>query len=69
MASIAPDELRHAALGWAVHAWAEQRLELDARERVRRARDEAAAALLREARETREEHALASAMASLLWAA
>ena len=69
MASIAPDELRHAALGWAVHAWTEQRLGVEARARVRRARDEAAEALLREARETPAEHALASAMASLLWAA
>ncbi len=69
MSMIAPDELRHAALGWAVHAWAERRLPRDARERVRHARDEAARALLDEARATREESSLAEAIASLLWAA
>jgi hypothetical protein len=42
---IAPDEMRHAALGWAVHAWAMERLESNACDRVRAARDEAAEAL------------------------
>ena len=69
MRDIAPDELRHAALGWAVNAWIERRLSPDARARVKAARDEAARALLAEARATREEHALATAIAEQLWAA
>jgi rubrerythrin len=69
MKEIAPDELRHAAVGWAVHAWIDRRLGREARERVRAARDEAARALVEQARATREEHALASAIAEHLWAA
>jgi hypothetical protein len=42
MRAIAPDELRHAALGWAIDAWAKTRLSNDANARVRAARDEAA---------------------------
>jgi hypothetical protein len=69
MREIAPDELRHAALGWAVDAWITRRLSNDARERVRLARDEATRALLEETRHAREEHALATALAEQLWAA
>ncbi len=43
--AIALDEMRHAALGWAVHAWASERLGRDALERVQSARDEAVRAL------------------------
>lgn len=49
MREIAPDELRHAALGWAIAAWTETQLSEEARERVRRARDEAARAMLQNA--------------------
>jgi hypothetical protein len=49
MRAIAPDELRHASLGWAVAAWAETRLSGDARERVRAAREEAVRDLLQNA--------------------
>ncbi|HEY2366339.1 MAG TPA: ferritin-like domain-containing protein [Polyangiaceae bacterium] len=38
--SIAPDELRHAALAWAVAEWIEPRLSAEARARVERARVE-----------------------------
>jgi hypothetical protein len=38
MASIATDETRHAALGWAVAAWAETRLDGEGRARVHAAR-------------------------------
>jgi hypothetical protein len=48
MASIAPDETRHAALGWAVAAWADAKLDADARARVEGARREAIAELRRE---------------------
>ena len=41
MASIAPDETRHAALGWAVAAWADRQLTPEARVRVRRAQEDA----------------------------
>ena len=43
--AIASDELRHAALGWAVHAWVSEKLDREARDRVRTARDEAVRAL------------------------
>ena len=42
MRQIAPDELRHAALGWAVAAWANTRLSSTAQRRVREARHTAA---------------------------
>jgi len=45
MASIAPDETRHAALGWAVAAWADARLDAAARARVRDAQRKAIAEL------------------------
>jgi len=45
MASIAPDETRHAALGWAVAEWAEAQLTEEARGRIRAAQDAAVAAL------------------------
>jgi hypothetical protein len=41
--AIAPDELRHAALAWAVAAWIEPRLSTAARSRVEHARAEAIA--------------------------
>jgi hypothetical protein len=50
MRAIAPDELRHASLAWAVAAWADARLSAQARERVRRARDAAVRDLLQNAR-------------------
>ncbi len=42
MRAIAPDEVRHASLAWAVAAWIEPRLSPAARARVRRARADAA---------------------------
>jgi hypothetical protein len=45
MGSIAGDETRHAALGWAVATWASTKLTPEERERVRGARDHAVAAL------------------------
>lgn len=45
MASIAPDELRHAALSWRVAAWLEPRLGVSGRARVDEARRGALAAL------------------------
>ena len=69
MTGIAPDELRHAALGWAVHGWIETRLAPAARARVRAARDESARALLERTRSSPEEHALATALSAALWAA
>jgi hypothetical protein len=50
MREIAPDELRHAALAWAVATWADGLLSEDARVRVRTARDDAARALADDAR-------------------
>ena len=41
----APDEMRHAALGWAVHAWASGELGREACERVRAAKRDAVRAL------------------------
>ncbi len=49
MRAIAPDELRHAALGWAIADWADTQLSSEARERVRHAREEAARHLLQSA--------------------
>jgi hypothetical protein len=46
MAGIARDETRHAALSWAVDAWASERLAPAARRRVRAARHEAMERLL-----------------------
>ncbi len=43
MRVIAPDELRHASLAWAVAAWIEPRLDPSARSRVRSARARTAA--------------------------
>jgi hypothetical protein len=48
MSRIGPDETRHAALSWAVDAWAGERLPAAARRRVRDARHEATAELIRE---------------------
>ncbi|RKG59214.1 hypothetical protein D7V80_37255 [Corallococcus sp. CA054B] len=41
LGAIAPDELRHAELSWAIDAWALEQLSPDARERVEAARREA----------------------------
>ncbi|RKH51069.1 hypothetical protein D7W81_40775 [Corallococcus aberystwythensis] len=41
LATIAPDELRHAELSWAIDAWALEQLSPEARERVEAARREA----------------------------
>lgn len=68
MAAIAPDELRHAALGWAVAEWVHANLADDARARVRAARDEAARSML-EAAASETERALAAALMQELWAA
>ena len=46
MRAIAPDELRHAALGWAIAAWADRGLDESARTRVAAARSRAVSALL-----------------------
>jgi hypothetical protein len=69
MRGVAPDELRHAALGWAIDEWTRRRLSRDARVRVRAARDEATRALLEETRGSVEAHALATAIAGQLLAA
>jgi hypothetical protein len=62
MRAIADDELRHAALGWAVAAWAEARLDEAARDRVSDARRAAA-------RDLSADSALASELGRSLWAA
>lgn len=49
LGAIAPDELRHAELSWAIHAWALGRLSPEARARVESAREEAWRALERDA--------------------
>ena len=49
LGTIAPDELRHAELSWAIDAWALGRLSVDARARVEAARREAWLALERDA--------------------
>jgi len=66
MRAIAPDELRHAALGWAVDAWAKTRLSDEANDRVRTARDEAARNLLQNASNRRDAR-LASALHAEVW--
>ena len=66
MRAIAPDELRHAALGWAVDAWAKTRLSNEANVRVREARDEAAADLLQNA-SNRADAPLVTALHAQLW--
>jgi len=48
LVGIAEDEARHAALAWSVARWAEPRLTMEGRRRVRHARELAAAALARE---------------------
>ena len=65
MRSIAPDELRHAALGWAVDAWATSRLSEEANARVRAARDEAARDLLQNTRN--DDRRIASALHAAVW--
>lgn len=62
LGSIAPDELRHAELSWAIDAWALGRLSPEARQRVETARREAWRALEREA----EESTLSEAVARLV---
>jgi hypothetical protein len=52
LGTIAPDELRHAELSWAIDAWALGRLAPEARARVEAARREAWLALEREAEES-----------------
>ncbi|MCY1036718.1 hypothetical protein OV207_35105 [Corallococcus sp. BB11-1] len=49
LGAIAPDELRHAELAWAIDAWARTRLSEDARARVEAARHEAWLVLERDA--------------------
>ena len=49
MRVIAPDELRHASLGWRVAKWIEPRLSPSARARVERARGDAIRACIRNA--------------------
>ena len=69
MREIAPDELRHAALGWAVAAWAESKLDAQARARVRSARNEALTRLLAMTCQDPRTRTLRTAMAaSGLWA-
>jgi len=63
--AIASDEMRHAALGWAIHAWASEKLDRDARDRVQAARDEAVRALTSRVGGDR----LATALQRELWAA
>jgi hypothetical protein len=48
MRGIARDEARHARLSWDVAAWLDRRLDADARQRVKAARERAAEELLRE---------------------
>ena len=83
MRAIAPDELRHAALGWAVAAWADARLDKDARARVAGARSRAVRDLLQNARiepipsvaratgapSARDQARLAAAMRDEVWSA
>jgi hypothetical protein len=52
MEIIAPDESGHAALSWAIDAWAAERLGRAARRRVREAREEASALLIRDVEHT-----------------
>ncbi len=68
MREIAPDELRHAAFGWAVAAWAEEKLSREAHDRVRAARVAAARELSSQTADPHE-RALATEMQRTLWAA
>jgi hypothetical protein len=52
LARIAPDELRHAELSWALDAWAQRHLSAAEREQLLAARDEALRTLLREVEES-----------------
>jgi hypothetical protein len=56
MVDIAPDETRHAALAWAIAAWADLRLSEDARARVREAREQAVRTLADDATHEPEAH-------------
>lgn len=68
MSAIAPDELRHAALGWAVAAWLDTKLDDAERTRVREARFTAARAIVANA-PSEDERALAKGLLRELWAA
>ncbi len=69
MAAIAPDELRHAALGWDVAAWAEAKLDAPARVRVREARQAAVASIVQKSARDPQTRALVGSMVSAgLWA-
>ena len=68
MRAIAPDELRHAALGWTIAAWIDGKLDDAARARVAAARAEAARTLVRDL-ERPDERALALGLSRHLWAA
>ena len=68
MAEIAPDELRHAALGWAVAEWLDSKLDAAARERVRAARTDAARELIANV-SSASERRLADGLMQQLWAA
>lgn len=67
MREIAPDELRHAALGWAVAAWLDGRLPRDARDRVRHAREQAVRDLLHDTCMDPEAGPLAARMNAAFW--
>ena len=67
MHAIAPDELRHAALAWAIASWADARLSEGARARVRDARDVAVRDLLQNATMDPDAMRLASAMHERMW--
>ena len=67
MRSIAPDELRHAALAWDVAAWAEARLDRAARSRVRASRDAATREVLQDTRISPRDHAMAESLQATLW--
>jgi hypothetical protein len=58
MARIAPDETRHAELAWDVARWLDTQLAADSRARVRRARRQAADALLQATQNEAERDAM-----------
>jgi hypothetical protein len=68
MSAIAPDELRHAALGWAVAEWIDGKLTPFERARVRTARDAAAREILA-GTSSHDERVLAEGLMTRLWAA
>jgi len=68
MRAIAPDELRHAALGWTIAAWIDGKLDDAARARVAAARTEAARTLVCDL-ERPDERTLALGLCRELWAA